>query len=85
MATKVRKQIYIDPNQEVRLKQLAAVTGLTEAEIIRRAIDGHLAAASLPNRDLSVWQRESDFIQAWIAKGPVVGGRSWTREELYAP
>jgi hypothetical protein len=34
-------------------------------------------------RERSAWQRERDFIEVWIAKGPVAGGRAWTREELY--
>lgn len=33
--------------------------------------------------DPSAWQRESNFIKIWMAQGPVSGGRSWTREELY--
>jgi hypothetical protein len=33
--------------------------------------------------EYSHWQDESTFIRGWIAKGPVEGGRSWTREELY--
>ncbi|MCS7059359.1 MAG: ribbon-helix-helix domain-containing protein [Meiothermus sp.] len=35
----IRKQIYIAPEQEAKLKRLARATGRTEAEIIRQALD----------------------------------------------
>ncbi|GIW26182.1 ribbon-helix-helix domain-containing protein [Meiothermus sp.] len=35
----IRKQIYIAPEQEAKLKRLAKTTGRTEAEIIREALD----------------------------------------------
>ena len=39
MASKIRKQIYIDAIQEEQLKRIATATGESEASIIRRAID----------------------------------------------
>lgn len=38
MTAKVRKQIYIETEQEVLLKQLVQQKGGSEAEIIRQAI-----------------------------------------------
>lgn len=35
----IRKQIYIAPEQEAKLKRLARATGRSEAEIIREALD----------------------------------------------
>jgi hypothetical protein len=35
----IRKQIYLAPEQEAKLKRIARVTGRTEAEIIREALD----------------------------------------------
>ncbi len=35
----IRKQIYLAPEQEAKLKRLARATGRTEAEIIREALD----------------------------------------------
>jgi len=49
MATKVRKQIYIDAEQEAALKRLAKDKGISGAEIIRQAIDRY--AQSLPSPD----------------------------------
>lgn len=84
MTTKVRKQIYLDHAQEVQLKRLALATGLSEAELIRRTLDLHLGLLPPPQpRDLSAWEEEKRFIKEWIAQGPVDGGRTWKREDLY--
>lgn len=83
MTTKIRKQIYLDRAQEVQLKQLASASGLSEAELIRRTLNLHLALPSFQLRDLSAWERELEFIEQWIAKGPVAGGRTWKRDDLY--
>lgn len=83
MSNKIRKQIYIAPHQEERLKQLAAVTGLSEAEIIRQAIDQHMTTFQLTTRNLAAWEAERKFLDEWIARGPVPGGRKWTRDELH--
>lgn len=83
MVTKVRKQIYIDPGQEVLLKRLARETGVTEAEIIRRAIDQHTRSFRFPKRDLAAWEKERAFITHLIQQGAISGQRSWRREDLY--
>lgn len=84
MTTKVRKQIYLDHAQEVQLKQLALATGLSEAELIRRTLNLHLGLLpSFQPRDLSAWEEEKRFIKEWLAQGPVAGGRTWKREDLY--
>lgn len=83
MATKVRKQIYLDRAQVMQLKQLVSATGLSEAEIIRQSLNSRLNATTKRPRDLSAWERELLFIKQWIAKGPVEGGRTWKREDLY--
>ncbi|GAB4565242.1 MAG: ribbon-helix-helix domain-containing protein [Anaerolineae bacterium] len=83
MATKVRKQVYIEPHQEAILKRLAKEQGITEAEIIRRAIDQHTRVLRIPRRDLAAWEQERAFILGLIAQGPVPGKRVWRREELH--
>jgi len=83
MATKVRKQVYIEPYQEVLLKRLAAELGVTEAEIIRRAIDEHARTWRLPRRNLEAWEKERAFIENLMQQGPVAGGRTWRREDLH--
>ncbi|GIV79911.1 hypothetical protein FKZ61_020865 [Litorilinea aerophila] len=83
MATKVRKQVYIEPRQEAMLKQLGKEHGLTEAEIIRRAIDQFTRSLRFPWRDPAAWEEERAFILRLIEEGPVPGQRTWRREDLY--
>jgi hypothetical protein len=83
MATKVRKQIYIEPYQEMLLKRLTDETGLSEAEFIRQAIDFHTQLFQQPKPDLQAWDEEKTFITGLIEQGPVAGGRTWQREDLY--
>lgn len=40
-----RKQIYLDPGSNERLKKLAKERGVSEASLIREAIDAYLAKA----------------------------------------
>jgi hypothetical protein len=83
MGRMVRKQVYIEPRQEALLKRLAEEMGTTEADIIRQAIDHHTQALLSPRKNLAAWQRERAFIEQLIEQGPVPGGRTWTREDLY--
>jgi hypothetical protein len=76
MSVMVRKQIYIEPQQEQMLKQAAA-------EIIRRAIDLWGESGEKRRRAQAAWKEARAFIEARIAQGPVPGGRTWTREEFY--
>ena len=83
MSTKIRKQIYIQPRQEHLLKEIAQQTGISEAEIIRQAIDLHLSEITVPQTDISLWEAEREFI-AQIKTRPVqAGGRDRKREDLY--
>jgi len=83
MSVMVRKQIYIEPQQEELLKQAAAETGMTEAEIIRRAIDLWGESEEKRRQSQEAWKEARAFIEELIAQGPVPGGQTWTREELY--
>lgn len=86
MSRKIRKQIYIEPQQESALKRLAQRTGLSEAEVIRRAINEHLqtrrSSRPLP-RDPRAWERAKKIMDKIMAQGPVPGERTWRREDLY--
>ena len=83
MARKVRKQVYIEADQDRLLARLSEETGLSEAEIIRQAIDRHTRGAPLLRRDLAVWQEERAFIEQLLSQGRVDGRRTWQREELH--
>ena len=41
---KIRKQLYLEPWQQERLSRLAKESGISEAEIIRNALDAYLLA-----------------------------------------
>ena len=83
----VRKQFYIEPEQERLLKRLTKELGVSEAELIRRGIDGLEAAmpAASPPVDVGVWREEKAFIDQRMRRFKDVPqtGRTWTREELY--
>lgn len=83
MARMVRKQIYVESRQDTTLKKQAKIFGITEAEIIRRAIDRQMASVRLDVRDAKAWEREKAFIAKRMAKAPVSGSRRWRREEAY--
>ncbi len=83
MARRVRKQVYLDPRQEVALKRQAAETGASEAEIIRQAIDNQTRIFWHPASAREAWERELDFIGQLMAQGTVPGRRHWRREDLY--
>ena len=83
MSNKVRKQIYILPEQEKQLKRVSESLGISEAEYIRQAIDLQMRRNSPSRWNLSAWEEERAYIEALIALGPVAGERTWTRENLY--
>jgi hypothetical protein len=83
MAVKVRKQIYIEPYQEIVLKRVANERGISEAEFIRQAIDDYAQLFQHPKRNLRVWKEEKAFITGLIEQGPVRDERPWRREDLY--
>ncbi len=83
MSQMVRKEIYIESRQDTSLKRQAKISGATEAEIIRRAIDRQMALVRLNTRDLKAWEREKTFIANRMAKGFVSGRRRWKREDAY--
>ena len=58
MTQMVRKQIYIKKRQKAQLRRAAKTHGVSEAELIRQAIDQKLAGGTkgLP-RDPEAWER----------------------------
>lgn len=83
MAQMVRKQIYLAPRQNSLLKRLAQTLNVTEAEVIRQAIDQRLAQGRRRQPDPQAWEEIKAFIREWMTLGVVPGQRRWTREELY--
>ena len=83
MAQMIRKQVYIEPMQDTVLKKRSRMLGITEAEVIRRAIDTQVVFMHSGVRDLEAWEREKTFIAERIAGGPVSGSRKFRREDAY--
>lgn len=83
MPRMVRKQIYIESLQDNNLKKQARDLGVTEAEVIRRAIDRQMISVRFSIRDLKAWERERVFIVKRVAKGHIPGCRQWKREDAY--
>ncbi len=83
MDTKIRKQIYLDPQQNEYLKHASQESGLSEAEIIRQALTAQTQRLRVPARRRSAWERERQFLQKLLELGPVPGRRTWKREDLY--
>ncbi|MBR8834308.1 MAG: ribbon-helix-helix domain-containing protein [Stigonema ocellatum SAG 48.90 = DSM 106950] len=83
MPSKIRKQIYIEPHQEHLLKTIAQQTGVSEAEIIRQAIDLHIGNITHPQTNIAAWETELAFINSRKNLTPLPGGRDWHRVDLY--
>ncbi|MEW6227219.1 MAG: ribbon-helix-helix domain-containing protein [Bacillota bacterium] len=79
----IRKQFYIDPQQEALLKRCAKELGITEAELVREALDTYTWSGARDHRDLSAWKEEKAFLESLMKEGPVSGGRRWTRDDLH--
>lgn len=85
MSGMVRKQVYIEQAQEELLKRRAKELGLSEAEIVRRALQAALrSGAATFIADPKAWERLKADMEEWAARGPVPGERTWTREDAYA-
>jgi hypothetical protein len=85
MVPMVRKQVYIQTQQQKTLKRLSQLRGLSEAELIRQAIDcqiGGAAAAFVSDPD--AWVDARAFMLALSERGPATEQpRDWRREDLY--
>jgi hypothetical protein len=83
----IRKQIYLEKRQQDAIRKMAAVHGVSEAEIIRQAID---AQRGQPPRnshlDTSAWERALKLMRSMRpikTGGKSVRAKKWNREELY--
>ena len=83
----VRKQIYLEERQEARLKRIARARGISEAEVIRQAIDRQVRGVSVDTGggDPTVWESALRFMRSLAARPRRRRqGRGWTREDAYA-
>ncbi len=85
MSRMVRKQVYIEPLQEKRLKQRARALDVSEAELIRRGIEQVARVPAALLIDWRAWQQELAFLRkrARLRKAQAKQ-RHWTRKDLHA-
>ena len=80
----IRKQVYIEPHHERMLKRLASQRGVTEAEIIREALDSVEAAPVVRVVDRDAGHKALAFMHALATSlRRVPRGRTRTRGSLY--
>jgi hypothetical protein len=81
MARMIRKQVYLGAAQERRLKQIAARRGVTEAAVIREAIE-RLGEAPAARRGAAA--DPLAFARRLLAAGPLPPqARDWTRDAIH--
>jgi hypothetical protein len=79
----VRKQVYIEPEQERILKRRARELGVTESDVIRRGIEQVGRAGTGLPVDHTAWKEARCFIKKRMTIDAPQTGRGWTREELH--
>ena len=94
----IRKQLYILPAQEMQLKEKAATYGISEGEVVRKALARFLTAPPITDAmgvsflDASRWEDEREYITTrWAELGATGdsdlvttdGLRTWKRDDLH--
>jgi hypothetical protein len=85
MNTMVRKTFYITPRQDALLKQLAQLRGVSEAEIVRQAIDQEIERSEpfVAQDDHSAWEELLRLFEKRTELGITGEPYRWNRQELY--
>ncbi len=83
MSRMVRKQVYIEPEQEELLKRRSRELGVSEAALIRRGIEQAARVPAARALDRRAWEEARRFILERLAISAPQTGRTWTRDELY--
>ncbi|MPY87365.1 MAG: hypothetical protein GEU99_05540 [Luteitalea sp.] len=91
MSRMVRKQLYIEKRQDDMLKRRAKAQGVTEAELVREALDAPVLPASRAfHPDEDAWDSFLRFVRRLAHRGSrrarravPSSDRGWTRDDLY--
>ncbi len=83
MSRMIRKQVYVEPRQEEILKRRSTELGISEAELIRRAIEQVAWGPVSGQVDRGAWESAKAFTQQHRRLEALQTGRAWTREQLY--
>jgi Ribbon-helix-helix domain len=83
MPRKVRKQFYITSAQDKELKEAAREFRVSEAELVRWAIDEVTRTGGSFMPDDEAWKAAKTFMEKRAGMKVPQKPRTWTREELY--
>ena len=85
MAEMVRKQIYIENRHERLLKRISKARGVSEAELIRRAIERETVGEKLPllAPDQAAWDKILRFANSRKVLYPRPRPYRWNRLDAY--
>lgn len=83
MAKMVRKQVYLGASHDRLLKERARQYRVTEAELIRAAIDRGIGPGPTPAPDPAAWKEVEAFLARRRRKRVPRQRRRWRREDLY--
>ncbi len=82
----VRKQIYIQKRQDEWLKRASKARGISEAEVIRQAIDDQATTSSDQQspEDRMDWEKAVEFMRSLKSRRSQFSEPyKWNREEIY--
>lgn len=83
----IRKQVYIEARQEEALKRKARELSLSEADLIRRGIDGLDGTRGGAAGDREAWTAALSIMRRRAARAEPLAkppaNRGWTRDDLY--
>ena len=85
MSDVIRKQFYIHKRHQILLKKLSQTKGVSEAEIIRQAIE-HEAAGNqrqAATSDRNAWEEILATVEARKALGVHAPPYAWDRQDAY--
>ena len=83
MTEMIRKQVYIEPRHDRLLKERARRYRVTEADLIRQAIDRGLERTPTRAPDPEAWKQVERFIRRRRTGRLRQQKRAWTRNQLY--
>ena len=80
----IRKQIYIPSRQDSLLKKLAKQRGVSEAEVIRQALDREVQMPGIEQTSEAAFAKMEKFMEERKARYAGTGEPyRWSRNEIY--
>ena len=86
MGKMVRKQVYIQDRQERLLRRIAESRGVSQAEVVRQAIEGQaIGQGRETETNPAAWEQALAFIETLHKRSAgEPRHQRWSREDLYA-